>query len=94
MGWRKTKDSRATFFTRTSWACKRYCQHSRASLWGLSELFGNYRLLGYIAFALQPLLAIGQIIFGYSIVFTLAYMLTYNYILFRRAKKKRSMEDK
>jgi len=71
-----------------------YSLKSFGSVRGLGELFGSQKVLGYLAFILQPLLAFGQFIFHYSFFICPSYMLIYNILLLRLAFKKRSLEEK
>jgi hypothetical protein len=71
-----------------------YVKASLACVALLSPIFGQKIVLGMIGFSIQPLLAIGQFIFGYSAVYTFLYVFAFNSFLLYRAKKMRSGGDK
>ena len=67
-----------------------YLTYSWDSINGLGALFGRNKWGVLAGFFFQPALAFGQLLFGYSVFYTLAYVFFFNYLLIRYAKQKRS----
>ena len=93
MKFKRTKDKKAGSFIKSVKAgTKGYFQKSAKNVCRLTDVFGEHKAVGYIGFLLQPVVAIGQVVFGYHFLFTLGYIALYNAWLLKTAKKK--SEDK
>lgn len=75
-------------------ACCLYGKQSWFSVVALGDFFGKNKLFWYIAFSIQPLLAMGQLVFGYSYFFLIGYIIFFNFLLIKKAKKRKESEGK
>ena len=84
----RRKGNKISFLKKSKRGLRDYCDGSKKNVLELSKLFGNKKTFGCIGFAFQPIVAIGQFVFHYSILITIAYVLAFNFLLFRLARKK------
>ena len=54
----------------------------------LGSFFGKRKIYWYTGFSMQPLLAVGQLLFGYSPFVTLGYIFIFNCLLMVKVKSK------
>lgn len=93
MKFKRAKDKKCGgFINSVKSGTKGYFQKSSKNVFRLTEVFGEHKAVGYVGFILQPVVAIGQVVFGYHFLFTLGYLALYNSWLLKTAKKR--SEDK
>ncbi len=62
---------------------------------GIKSLFSkNQQILGIFCFAIQIVVAVGQVIFGYSLLYTLGYVALYNIWLINNARKRNKEQSR
>jgi len=56
-------------------------------------VFGKYKMLVVAGFFMQPLLAVGQLFFGFSFIYTFGYLFVYNGLLLTYAQKQKKLKN-
>lgn len=87
------KSKKKNIFDRAAIGIGKYSNTQAKTIEQMIAVFGEYKVLVIAGFFVQPLLAVCQLFFGFSFIYTFGYLIVYNALLLTYANKQKKRKN-